>query len=774
MERLKALARKSSFAILGFALIGLAAAWHGAVGAQEPPPPAEVAQKFSTWTKTLDEISHDLNNLKLDPSQLEALSDRAVDIRSQALEFDDVLISFADEARDLRDAFNASASAGGTETADTQAEAKELEAKVAQIEGWGRQVDLTVARSDQLLDKISTRRRQQLAKSLEERGPVPLNPVVWLRAAGQVGDMARVTASGAAEQVATWVDPASPARSEAASVAVLAVAAWLAGFAATRLVARRSHPVLGPVFSGPWSVAFLDVLRPALPWLVSLAAAGFASDVKDWAPQSPARAAILAVTWTAITAAIGVWVLRATLVRPRGPLPGIAATPERRAVLSRAFGVLIALLAVDLGVQSLTDNLASPDLFAVWTLLFVVVGSLFGRTAAAAIGRSLREQPKPDGKLARFLLLVVPAVVAVVSLAATAVGYAQLGHYVFSNALATAAVLFLAWSARGIAAEVLQRACDAESPAGHVLADRFGADQSALRLVQFWLGLILDVAVPAAALLGLMVVWGTGTEDAILMTERLIDGIRVGNVTLSLADLVAAMVTFVVGVWITRLSQRILDRRVFPGTQLDLGVRNSLRSGLGYVGVIIAGAIAILALGINLSSLALVAGALSVGIGFGLQNIINNFVSGLILLIERPVKVGDWIVVGANEGVVNRINVRSTEIITAARATVLIPNADFLSASVTNWTHKDKGARVRLTFKIPGSIGAEGGRDLLLACAREIPKVLSYPPPRALLQDIGDTYTFELEADIADATTMREVASELRFAVDRALRKAKD
>jgi small-conductance mechanosensitive channel len=384
----------------------------------------------------------------------------------------------------------------------------------------------------------------------------------------------------------------------------------------------------------------------------------------------------------------------------------------------------------------------------------------------------LRERPRDDGKLARFILLIVPGIVAIVSLASTAVGYAQFGHYVFSNALATAAVLFLAWAARGIAAEVLQRVCDVESPAGHVLADRIGADQAALRLVQFWLGLMLDLAVPAVALLALMVVWGTGTEDAFLLTERLVDGIRVGNVTLSLADLVAAIVTFVVGVWLTRLSQRILDRRVFPGTQLDLGVRNSLRSGLGYIGVIIAGAIAILALGINLSNLALVAGALSVGIGFGLQNIINNFVSGLILLIERPVKVGDWITVSGNDGVVNRINVRSTEIITSSRASVLIPNADFLSASVTNWTLKDKGGRLHLTFRIPGKLGAAGGRDLLLASARSVPKVQSHPEPRVLLQDIGDTYTFELEADVGDATTMREVASDLRYAVDAALRKA--
>ena len=104
-------------------------------------------------------------------------------------------------------------------------------------------------------------------------------------------------------------------------------------------------------------------------------------------------------------------------------------------------------------------------------------------------------------------------------------------------------------------------------------------------------------------------------------------------------------------------------------------------------------------------------------------------------------------------------------------ASVLIPNADFLSASVTNWTFKDRFARLHLTFQLPESLGADGGRELLLACAKGNANVQSDPPPRVLLEAIGGTYTFSMAADVADVTMMKEVASELRFAVDHELRK---
>ena len=164
------------------------------------------------------------------------------------------------------------------------------------------------------------------------------------------------------------------------------------------------------------------------------------------------------------------------------------------------------------------------------------------------------------------------------------------------------------------------------------------------------------------------------------------------------------------------------------------------------------------------------AGALTVGIGFGLQNIVNNFVSGLILLVERPIKVGDWIVVGDKQGTVKRINVRATEIETFQRASVLIPNGDFLAQAVVNWTHKDKYGRVDVPVAVSGS-DARAAAELLLKCARNQPGVSPDQPPELLLKDFsGDNFSFELRVYVPDVYEMEKVGSELRFAIDAALR----
>ena len=753
----------------GLMLFALMLSWQGLLGAQEPPDAPAVTARFAEWNATLDRIGHEVNTSKLDSIQLETLSDQAGEIRSQAVEFAEEIETFANEARELRDAFMATTPGEAAESEQTQAQGKELAARVAQFEGWLRQANLTLARADQLLDKISSQRLAQLAKSLAERGPLPINPIVWWRAAEETMGLVAYTASTLRETAGGWLEPGSETGVTAASVAGIAIAAWFAALLALRLALRRHWPILTPTLGGPATRISLAVLQPAIPWLAAGIAGLSAAPIRDWLPLAGSRAVLMAFVAVTAVGAVNLWMLRAAIARPPAGLPSIVPDAGYRAVAIRVYTILLTLFAIDVGLQTLTAAHPAVNLIAVWTLVLTVVGCVFCRRAVTVIEHVLTQRGGDGQKMLRLGLLLVPTLVAIVSIAASVLGFAEFADYVFANTLATAAVIFAAVGLRQATQEIVVRVCDIASPAGRKLHEKLGADQPALRLAQFWLGIALDFASLLLTLIALMVVWGTGAKDAFLMLERLVEGVRVGNVTLSLADLVIAVFTFMIGVWLTRFVQRLLEQRVFPGTDLDLGVRNSLRSGLGYIGVMIAGFVAVMALGIDLSNLALVAGALSVGIGFGLQNIINNFVSGLILLIERPVKVGDWIAVGGSEGVVKRINVRSTEIITGSRASVMIPNADFLSVSVTNWTHKDKGGRLHLTFQLPAELGARGGRDLLLACAAGHPMVLSDPPPHVLLQEIGGGYTFELEADVGDATTMRQVASDLRFAVDAAL-----
>jgi small-conductance mechanosensitive channel len=178
-------------------------------------------------------------------------------------------------------------------------------------------------------------------------------------------------------------------------------------------------------------------------------------------------------------------------------------------------------------------------------------------------------------------------------------------------------------------------------------------------------------------------------------------------------------------------------------------------------------------MGLDLSNLALIAGALSVGIGFGLQNVVNNFVSGLILLVERPIKVGDWVLVGGHEGFVKQIKVRATEIETFQRASVIIPNSEFISNAVTNLTHKDSFGRVDVSIGVAYGSDVNQVMEVLKKCLRENSSILEFPEPFVLFQGFGDSsLDFETRAYIPEVSRIFRVSSEVRVAIYTALAEA--
>jgi potassium efflux system protein len=281
------------------------------------------------------------------------------------------------------------------------------------------------------------------------------------------------------------------------------------------------------------------------------------------------------------------------------------------------------------------------------------------------------------------------------------------------------------------------------------------------------------VLIIAAVMLALAP-WGVDSADLVSSLRGAFFGFKVGDVTISLSTVVFALLIFALGFGVTRVIQGWLDATFLPATDLDAGLRNSIRTAFGYLGFFIAAALALSYLGLSLDRIAIVAGALSVGIGFGLQSIVNNFVSGLILLWERPIRVGDLVVVGDGEGHVRRISVRSTEIETFDRSTLIVPNSNLISGVVKNRVRGDRTGRAVIAVNVLRNQDPVRAAELLASCADNHPDVLKNPPPRVVFKRIGDTWLeFELVAYVSDVNVQQSVQSDLNFSLFRCLNEEK-
>lgn len=269
----------------------------------------------------------------------------------------------------------------------------------------------------------------------------------------------------------------------------------------------------------------------------------------------------------------------------------------------------------------------------------------------------------------------------------------------------------------------------------------------------------------------LLRLWGMSGTFMLQAVKKLVFGFQVGGINISLISIITGLLVFLISLTVVRIMKNRLSNNLLNRINMDEGIKHSLISGISFTGFIISAILAIVAMGVDLSNLAVIAGALSVGIGFGLQDVIKNLVSGIILLFERPFKVGDWVIIGGEEGKIKQINIRSTEVETFNKSSVIIPNATLISSSLTNLTHGNNWQRQKILVGVSYDSDAELVTKLLLECAKSCKKVMKVPAPYVLFKDFGaSSLDFELRMYVSDIWSGWQASSDVRYEILRRFR----
>ncbi|MEQ9639326.1 MAG: mechanosensitive ion channel [Alphaproteobacteria bacterium] len=749
---------------------------------------AQSAQKISRpfgtqlteWNRILDQAQVYLDRTQ----QVEAETDDWIakigQLLLEAHEVANIARADLEKAQELLTALGPEPKEGEpAETDDVRKERDTLNERVAQLRARVTQTELTIARAEQLRGQLGELTLSGFFDDLGRAYPPPFEADTWRDGLAAAYALASETARSAldwrAELAARKRGNVIFARMVLITICVLALG-WLLRRVLLRRFGRNADP--DPTYTRRFAAAIAEGaargLIPAALLLTILQRATARSDLFFGPVADYVAAACLGL----IVLVLAVSLPRAVLA-PSQPVWSLMPIEARSArAMCRWIGLVGFIFALDVAlIVAFHDADIVPALRSIYaTVTDLLEGAGILLLLRPSLWRLQKRTPGSDvekveaAAAAPFwpLLRLLVAIVVVVGMGAILIGHAGLGDYLIKNLVISGLVVGTLFLLRGVLRELVGIGLRAR-----LIREQAGISHRTRRLLKFWLRVLLDLVLVFGGLLLVLPFWGVAWAALSEWATLILTGLRVGNVTLSITDIGTAILVLVVGLIITRLLRRGLAEQLLPETNLDLGVQNSIASGFGYLGVLLAGTLAVAALGIDLSNIALIAGALSVGIGFGLQNVVNNFVSGLILLIERPVKVGDWVVVGGNEGFVKKINVRATELQTFQRASVIIPNADLISSSVMNWTHQDRYGRIEVGVGVAYGSDTARVKEIMLEAANAHERVLDYPAPFVLFMNFGDSsLDFELRCYTDDVLYKIIIASDIRFEIDRRFREA--
>ena len=732
-----------------------------------PPAPSATQQEpdYAAWDRVATRGETAVEEGTAPPEQLAALRAEVVTWRDRFQAAQSINSGRIATLRDQISALGPAPAEGETEADDIAERRRALNAQLTELQSPAVRAVEAYSRADSLVRSIDDLTRSRQASAVLRQTPMPLLPsslaAAWsdgIKVVNGIVQDVRDRTYGAARQALMSRLPLVGG--------YLAIALWLLIYGRrwvdslpTRMSSRASEYARDAVAFGASLGQIAIPAAGAYLLVMALDTTGLAG---SWA-----RPILIALPLTALILFAGRWLTRRFFPLNSDP-PICYAEPLR--MKGRFYGTLLGAtlaahhLAATVflplgGLRSGTGDAGtriplevSDAAAGVWHLPIILAGAWSLFRLAEVLRRSHRFAP-PDApgyrtRVVSFLGEIARGVAVIAPLEAV-IGYVTLANAVLWPTIMTVALVALIIVLQELIADLW----------GILKRDR-ASSRDALAPVLIGFALVL-ASLPIFAL-----IWGAGMSDLAEGWTRIRQGVALGGVRLSPGAILTFIVVFTVGYMLTRVVQGTVRNSILPRTRLDAGAQNAAVAGLGYVGLFLAGLMAINSAGINLSSLAIVAGALSVGIGFGMQNIVSNFVSGIILLVERPVAVGDWIQVGNAQGYVRRISVRSTQIQTFDRTDVIVPNSDLISKEVTNWTRGNLQGRIIVPVGVAYGSDTRQVAKILIEIAEDQPTVLINPPPSVMFVGFGpDSLDFEIRAILSDINQGQGVSTEIRHQI---------
>ena len=669
---------------------------------------------------------------------------------------------------------------GQKEAPDVAALRAELNKSHAALDAQLKRARLLAVESEQTAEEISALRRSEFQARLGERTPSILSSLFWselrfdlpndLRRARRMVDGLVVAAQASGVWVWSGIG--------LALLVLLGLRLW-AGRALLNLTATRVPPGRLRRSLHAWTLVLLSAVTTGL--MAEAVYLGLVWTAPLPEPIAPFLSRLAGVIcFGAYVAGLG----QALLLPGRPswrllPLPDVLALKLRWMPVVLALLIVLTWVATRLSAQinaSLATTVAADCMVALTMATAMGLGLLQSDLARR---RALREPDSANWPPSPLWLTVVVGLgwlVVVGSLLALMLGYVALGSFVAQQMAWIAVVLGTAYLLVVLIDDGFTTllcpgpdVLDAAGAAGQTASSIFKIRQQAAVLLS-GVGRLLVLLL---TLMLLLAPFGEGPTELFQRADKLHQGISIGEFQIRPMSVLQALLVMVLCLASVRLVKRWLTDHLLPTTSMDTGMQLSAATLFGYTGNVLAVSMGLAAVGIGLERIAWVASALSVGIGFGLQAVVQNFVSGLILLAERPVKVGDWVSLGGIEGDIRRINVRATEIQMGDRSTVIVPNSEFITKTVRNVTHANPMGLVQIKLPMPLVTDADQVRSLMLEAFAEHADVLKNPAPNVQLDSIDSAgMLFNATAFVGSPRMAYGVRSALLFDVLRRLREA--